>query len=576
MEKNNQKQITFVHCVDLSIAQEQMFGVHYMPVWIYTLSSHIKHQFNNEFKINMVDLRIDSEDKIDHSDIFLLSGINQDWQSIKAFHLKLKRRYPNAIYLLGGPICWSYNTAGQINELFQFDHLFISDGEQSLIHFLKNYQRNNELPKIIPAPNKFSLHSSIKMDESLIKESIHHYYGGVIEVSRGCPFLCEFCDIRIQPDNNQAHNKPIEIIIQELDMFARLGVTQVLFACDNFIGSPAWAEQLCDAIIKWKEKTNSSVNLYTWLTINLYSHHRLLEKLKIAGFDMFFIGIESFGKNQLLETAKVQNSNVDLQEAIKTIQAYGFIIVAGIIFGFDTDEENVSQITLEGIKNSGLISGDPSLLTALPGTPLYFRMQKSERLRDGKLGLGGHKYHTNIKYLLSEKQIIDNFKNFVREFNTGSFQYQRLVNFFKNIDSKKANQENTSNYINISGLFKLITGNPKTYLSLLTRFIKLFASIERTSYVFKALFLILKTKKNFKKAFSIFNFWVFNWSNSIVKYADLKDEDFDIESVPRDFDYNKLIPKVYENDFFEPIQKNKIMAQRKSTIKSLKKIVNSD
>ena len=38
--------------------------------------------------------------------------------------------------------------------------------------------------------------------------------------------------------------------------------------------------------------------------------------------------------------------------------------------------------TLEDMLEAGLISGDPSLLTALPGTPLYRRMHLSGRLRN--------------------------------------------------------------------------------------------------------------------------------------------------------------------------------------------------
>jgi hypothetical protein len=97
-----------------------------------------------------------------------------------------------------------------------------------------------------------------------------------------------------------------------------------------------------------------------------------------------------------LETAKVQNTALDLVAAIREIQSYGFVVVAGLIFGFDTDPDDIAQIALDGILRSGLISGDPSLLTALPGTPLFQRMKLSNRLRDAQLGLGGFKYQTNL------------------------------------------------------------------------------------------------------------------------------------------------------------------------------------
>ena len=66
--------------------------------------------------------------------------------------------------------------------------------------------------------------------------------------------------------------------------------------------------------------------------------------MRLAGFDLLFIGIESFNQNSLIETAKVQNTKLKLVTIIKEIQSYGFTIVAGLIFGFDTDQENAKQV----------------------------------------------------------------------------------------------------------------------------------------------------------------------------------------------------------------------------------------
>ena len=138
-----------------------------------------------------------------------------------------------------------------------------------------------------------------------------------------------------------------------------------------------------------------------------------MEKMRQAGFDMLFIGIESFSKNSLLETAKVQNTAPDMIKVIREIQSRGFIIVAGLIFGFDSDTEASFKETLDGLQEGALLSGDPSLLTALPGTPLYRRMKLSERLRAVRFGLGGYKYQTNIRYLLPAKIMVDGYKFFV-------------------------------------------------------------------------------------------------------------------------------------------------------------------
>ena len=79
---------------------------------------------------------------------------------------------------------------------------------------------------------------------------VNHYYGAVVEVSRGCPFLCEFCDIRILPDNNRSHCKNPSLIGQDVENLIKFGKRQFIFACDNFIGDHVWAEKVVDELNK--------------------------------------------------------------------------------------------------------------------------------------------------------------------------------------------------------------------------------------------------------------------------------------------------------------------------------------
>ncbi|MGK0368056.1 MAG: radical SAM superfamily enzyme YgiQ (UPF0313 family) [Thermoproteota archaeon] len=565
------KSITLVHCVDLEISKTQMFGINYLPVWAYTLATYLRPLKN--LQINLFDNRVESPSKILKSDIYLFTGINQDLNYFIDFKITLKKKFPNAIFIIGGPVTGSLNSAGKLEQLEEFDHIFVGDGESEVLHLISTLISKKPLDKVIINKNKFDINKSTKMDEILLSKTYQNYYGAVLEVSRGCPFLCEFCDIRVQLDNNKAHSKDIEVIIEEMNFFTKNGINQFLFACDNFIGDSKWAEELCDRIIQWKEETNNSVSIYTWLTINLAGQPRLLKKLRLAGFDMFFIGIESFGVNQLLETAKIQNVKTSLIDSIHKIQSYGFIIVAGLIFGFDSDPSDVVDITLDGINESGLISGDPSLLTALPGTPLYKRMMYSDRLRDGKLGLGGFKYKTNIKYLKDEKVIIKEFQEFVLKYNKGEYQFDRLNKFYQILlESDNYITIKKANYINVSKLFNQVIKKPMTLVFLLFRFIRLFANIDRFIYIIKATFLTLKLSNSERPLWSFYKFWIFIWSNSVLKYSSIKPIDFDIGSVGKDFDYANIVPQKYLDDTDEPIPMGKIKAQRKLTVNALSKI----
>jgi len=60
--------------------------------------------------------------------------------------------------------------------------------------------------------------------------------------------------------------------------------------------------------------------------------------------------------------------------------------------------------------------------------------------------------------------------------------------------------------------------------------------------------------------FKYFIFWLFIWVNAINKYGDLSESDFDIDSIPKDFDYNNLIPVGYKENPSDDISRNKINA----------------
>ena len=559
--------ITFVHTADRLYSDSQMFGLHFPPTWVYSLAAHLGGIAN----LHLVDDRVQSLDEAQESDLFLYSGINQDLEAILKNRKQLASRFPGARHGIGGPICWSLQQAGKLGELAAFDHCFVGDGERLVREFVCGLAEGKIFSKVVEASGRFPLSESLPLHRELLSSTINNYYGSVIEVSRGCPFLCEFCDIRVLPDNNRSHVRPVDTIVSDIDLVARLGVDQIILACDNFMGNSRWAEQVCDAIIAWKAKTGLDPHFYTWLSIDVARHPLILKKLKTAGIDMLFIGVESFHRNSLLETSKLQNVSVDLVDEIRRIQSHGLIVVAGLIFGFDTDPDDIVDITLDGILRAGLISGDPSLLTALPGTPLYKRMELSGRLRTGRLGLGGFKYQTNIQYLTPVDQIVANYLKFVREFNSGSFQLGRLRSFFLSLDSLGPESSGARGFTRAASAMRIVLRNRKTAWLLAKRFLYLFGSPSRFVSILRAAKLTSQLSTRERPLWRYFKFWLFNWSNSILKYSSVTKKDFDIGSVARDFDFGKLVPVGYEEEQFEPIPSHKVRMQRKNTVESLRR-----
>lgn len=563
--------IGLVHTPNSLFSDSQNFGLRFPPVWAYTLSALIKELGHESC---LYDLSVQAAEEVEECDVYFFSGLNQDLPSINSASVFLKKKYAKT-HFIGGPIAWSFHKAGELEKLQSIDHFCIGDGEILVELIIGQLILGKPIQKILEAESRFNMARSIPMDSDLISSTYPRYYGAVIEVSRGCPFLCEFCDIRTIPDNNRNHNRSINSIIQDLEIYRKNGIINIQLACDNFIGDYNYAVELVDEILKFTQQNKWSPSFYTWLTINISSYPDLMKKMRMAGFDNLFIGIESFNHNTLLETSKLQNTKVSIVEAVKNIQSYGFIVVAGLIFGFDSDDRTSFQTTLDGITESGLISGDASLLTALPGTPLYRRMKLSGRLRtfNNDAFLGGHKYVTNIKYLMAKNTLINGYIDYSRSFLMGNFQYKRLVKFYSLlIDSNNFVNVDRAGYTNPKIFIKKIVQNPKLFIFHIKRALPLL-TIERFSHlVFATLYAIrIYIFKGIK--FQYFIFWLFIWINAISKYGNISHEDFDIDDVGEDFDIRKIIPESYLESADEKIPKNKIMAQYKSTVKQLKRVI---
>ena len=62
-------QISFIHAPEPNYADTQNYGAQFMPVWAYTLASHISQ--NNQYNIQLFDTRFQSKHSIKKSDVIL-------------------------------------------------------------------------------------------------------------------------------------------------------------------------------------------------------------------------------------------------------------------------------------------------------------------------------------------------------------------------------------------------------------------------------------------------------------------------------------------------------------------------
>lgn len=91
-------------------------------------------------------------------------------------------------------------------------------------------------------------------------------------------------------------------------------------------------------------------------------------------------------------------------------------------------------------------------------------------------------------------------------------------------------------------------------------------------WAFKGAFLTLRQPKNVG-AMGYFQFWFFAWTNAVLKYQNISDDDFNLEDVGPDFDIKDILPDAYEETAIEDIPAQKIKAQLRSTVAQLESVI---
>src|SRR6185437_16270359 len=82
---------------------------------------------------------------------------------------------------------------------------------------------------------------------------------------------------------------------------------------------------------------------------------------------------------------KSQNRG-NLLESVKKIQNHGMEVMAGFIVGFDNDPDDIFERQVNFIRESAIPLAMVGLLTALPQTQLWRRLQREGRLLNESTG----------------------------------------------------------------------------------------------------------------------------------------------------------------------------------------------
>ncbi|MFC2107328.1 radical SAM protein [Bacteroidota bacterium] len=341
----------------------------YPPLGLLTIASLLPDDFDKK----LVDLNLTtlSSKDLKWADYVFLSAMNVQEESVREIVTQCK--HSNVKIVAGGPLF-----THEYERFSNIDHFVLNEGEITLPLFLEDLKRG--IPQAIYTTNEFADVTRSPLPSFELVDMDQYLYS-ILQYSRGCPYMCDFCDVTAL-FGRRPRLKTSKQIIHELEVLDQQSdVRLVLFADDNLIGNKRVLKtDLLPALIDWRKKKKPGLFFATQLTINLVDDEELMNLILDAGFRHLFIGIETPDEEGLKVSRKNQNMKRDQLINIQKLHNMGFIISAGFIVGFDTDTKSIFQQQADFIMQSGIPLPIVNILKAPPGTELFERMKIEGRL----------------------------------------------------------------------------------------------------------------------------------------------------------------------------------------------------
>src|SRR5262245_12042064 len=121
---------------------------------------------------------------------------------------------------------------------------------------------------------------------------------------------------------------------------------------------------------------------------------RRLENVQLmaaSGCKALFVGFESIDEETTRFTGKKQNRPSEYRDTVDMLREHGISVWGSFVFGFDTDDPEVFDRTVEFAIDMRLTMANFAMLCPYPGTALYRRLEAEGRLTDTRWWL--REYH---------------------------------------------------------------------------------------------------------------------------------------------------------------------------------------
>jgi radical SAM superfamily enzyme YgiQ (UPF0313 family) len=290
-------------------------------------------------------------------------------QAPRAYEIATEMRKRGAKVVLGG-----IHPTALPEEAARFaDAVVVGEAEATWGSVLEDF-RNDRLKKIYRHEDRPSLVDLPFARRDLLSTN-GYMFKNTIQVFRGCKFNCSFCSVS-KFFGRSYRMRPVEDVVAEIKHLRGRSARDRFFGFldDNIIGDKNYSVELFRRLIPLK---------IMWVgqaTLDVVGMPGVVPLMAKSGCRGLFIGLESSNSASLKEAKKKWLRPEDYREKVKILHDNGIMVEGAFIFGFDSDEETIFEQTLEFADTIGIDAAQFTILTPLPGTELFSRLESEGRI----------------------------------------------------------------------------------------------------------------------------------------------------------------------------------------------------
>lgn len=308
----------------------------------------------------------DESEEIDFNDPADLVGISFITpNALRAYEIADRFREKGVAVVLGGVHASSVPEEAALH----CDSVVIGEAENIWPKLLKDFKKSS-LQKVY-RDNGFIDLDSIPLPRRDLLKKDQYLTTNIIQASRGCPIKCEFCSVS-DLFGDKTRFRSVDKVIEEIKT---MDDQMIAFMDDNLAANIPYMRELFTKMIPLRKNWMGEAS---WTIAN---NPELLEIVSKSGCKALLIGFESIHHQDNIKKFSRQDDMQTLySEAIKRIHSKGIIVFGTFIFGFDNDDEDIFNETLEFILKTNIEYVRLGTLIPFPGTPLHRRLTKENRI----------------------------------------------------------------------------------------------------------------------------------------------------------------------------------------------------